>query len=137
MPLFTAPLSGIAAAITIAAASPAAPTVGLYQNAPVSVVSCEQSNYDLNLLLEGPSSPIHYGNLSISFVNRAALKATGVRFAVSTPSGTETIDDAGTFSTGTRISHEFAPVNGDSFAGATNCAVQSVTFSDGTTWQRS
>jgi hypothetical protein len=137
MLLFTAPLSGIAAAITIAAASPAAPAVGLYQSVPVSVVSCEQSNFDINPLLEGPSSPIHYGNLSISFVNRAALKATGVRFAVSTPNGTQTVDDAGSFATGTRISHDFAPVSGDNFAGTTRCAVQSVTFSDGSTWQPS
>ncbi len=137
MPLFTAPLSGIAAAITIAAASPAAPTVGLYQNAPVSVVSCEQTNFDINPMLEGPASPIRYGNLSISFVNRAALKATGDRFAVSTPSGTQTITDAGSFAGGTRISHDFAPVSGDNFAGASQCAVQSVTFSDGSTWQPS
>ncbi|MEO7039982.1 MAG: hypothetical protein ABI186_08150 [Candidatus Elarobacter sp.] len=138
MPLFAAPLlAGLAGAVTIAAASPAgAPNVGLYTSLPVSVVSCEQSSTGIPAMLEGPSSPIQLDNLRISFINRAAVQATDVRFAVSTPNGTQTIDDAGNFGPGARITHNFSPaVGGENFADTAKCAVRSVTFSDGTTWQ--
>ena len=139
MPLFTASLTGIAAAITIAAASPVtAPNVGISTILPINVVSCEQSSYRVFPALEGPNSPFEYSNLSISFVNRAPLAATKVRFAVTTPKGTQTIQDVGTFSNGARISHNFSPdANGENFSDASHCAVQSVTFSDGSTWQPS
>jgi hypothetical protein len=138
MPLFTAPLlTGIAGALTIASASPATP-VGVYTTLPVSVVSCEQSSYNYNPSLEGPSVALQLDNLRISFVNRAALKATDVRFAVSTASGTQTIEDVGNFSTGAQITHNFAPAQtGLNFSDPAKCAVQSVKFSDGSTWQPS
>ena len=139
MPLFTAPfLTGIAGAITIASASPvaAAQPVGVLTTLPISVNACEQSSISINPLLEGPSSPLQLDNLRISFVNRSAVPATDVKFAVSTPNGTQTIDDAGTFGAGARITHNFSPANdGLNFSDPAKCAVQSVTFSDGTTWQ--
>lgn len=138
MPLFAAPLlAGLAGAVTIAASAPAGPpAVGLYTSLPVSVVSCDQSSLDIPAMLEGPNSPIRLDNLRISFVNRAGLQATAVRFAVATPNGTQTIDDVGRFSPGARITHDFSPAEGgQNFSDTANCAVQSVTFIDGTTWQ--
>jgi hypothetical protein len=132
-------LTGIAGAITIASASPSAPTaVGIYTAQPIGVVACEQSSISIPQLTEAPSSALQLDNLRISFVNHAVLKATDVRFAVATPNGTETIDDAGSFAAGARITHNFSPaVGGANFSDPTSCAVQSVTFSDGTTWQPS
>jgi hypothetical protein len=132
-------LTGIAGAITIASASPIAPTaVGIYTTLPISVVACEQSSISIPQLTEAPASALQLDNLRISFVNRAALKATDVRFAVSTPNGTETIDDAGSFATGARITHNFVPaVGGANFSDLASCAVESVRFSDGTTWRPS
>jgi hypothetical protein len=138
MPLFAAPLlAGLAGAVTIAAAAPAAsPAVGYSTTLPVSVVSCEQSSLDIPAMLEGPNPAIRLDNLHISFVNRAGLAATDVRFAVSTPTGTQTIDDAGNFGPGARISHDFSPdAGGQNFSDTAKCAVQSVTFVDGSTWQ--
>ena len=137
MPLFTAPLTGIAAALTIAAVSPvSAPNVGISTTLPISVVSCEQTSYHIFPALEGPNSPLEYDNLRISFVNRAPMPATAVRFAVTTATGTQSIQDVGTFSNGASISHNFSPaVSGENFSDAALCAVQSVTFSDGSTWQ--
>lgn len=138
MPLFAASLlAGLAGAVTIAAVAPAtAPAVGYSTTLPVSVVSCEQSSLDIPAMLEGPNTAIRLDNLRISFVNRAGLAATHVRFAVSTPNGTQTIDDAGSFGPGARISHDFSPAAaGQNFSDTAKCAVQSVTFIDGTTWQ--
>jgi len=137
MPLFAAPLlAGLAGAVTIAAASPSAPAVGYSTTLPVSVVSCEQNSFEIPAMLEGPNPAIRLDNLRISFVNRAALAATDVRFAVSTPTGTQTIDDAGSFGPGARISHDFSPAaGGQNFSDTAKCAVESVTFIDGTTWQ--
>lgn len=138
MPLFAAPLlAGLAGAVTIAAAAPAsAPAVGYSTTLPVSVVSCEQSSFDVPAMLEGPNPAIRLDNLRISFVNRAALAATKVRFAVSTAAGTQTIDDAGSFGPGARISHDFSTdAGGQNFSDTAKCAVQSVTFIDGSTWQ--
>jgi hypothetical protein len=141
MPLFTAPLlTGIAGALTIASATPvaAAGPVGVYTTLPVAVAACEQSSLNVNPALEGPAVAFQLDNLRISFVNRAALKATDVRFAVSTASGTQTIEDVGSFAPGARITHNFAPAQtGLNFSDPAKCAVQSVTFSDGSTWQPS
>jgi len=141
MPLFTAPLlTGIAGALTIASATPATPgsSVGVYTTLPVAVAACEQSSISLNPSLEGPAVALQLDNLRISFVNRAALKATDVRFAVSTPNGTQTIEDVGSFAPGAQITHNFAPAQtGLNFSDPAKCAVQSVTFSNGSTWQPS
>jgi len=141
MPLFTAPLlTGIASALTIASTGPAAPagSVGVYTTLPVAVAACEQSSISLNPALEGPAIALQLDNLRISFVNRAALKATDVRFAVSTPGGTQTIEDVGSFAPGAQITHNFALARtGLNFSDPAKCAVQSVTYSDGSTWQPS
>ena len=142
MSLFTAPfLTGLAGAITIAAATPAsaAAPVGVLTNLPISVATCEQASIQiLPVGTEGIGTALQYDNLRISFVNRAALSATKVRFAVRTGTGTEIIDDKGSFASGARITHNFSPsLNGENFSDPANCAVQSVTFSDGSTWQPS
>jgi hypothetical protein len=132
-------LTGITGAITIASASPSAPTaVGIFTTLPISVAVCEQTSLSVPALTEGPSAALQLDNLRISFVNRAALPVTDVRFAVTTPNGTQTIDDVGSFAGGARITHNFAPaVGGANFSDPASCAVQSVTFSNGTTWQPS
>jgi hypothetical protein len=71
---------------------------------------------------------------SLTFENRAPLVATDVRFAVSYGSRSQIVDYAGTFSSGTPITEDFTPANAE-YDGSAACSVQSVTFSDGSTWQ--
>lgn len=108
-------------------------------NAPVTVVACDYTSPWLPSSATGipETAAFQSGNLRISFVNQAPLTATGVRFAVRYAGRTQIIDDAGTFSTGTPIVQDFAPFAGAGAYGAegTQCAVESVTFTDGSTWQ--
>jgi hypothetical protein len=128
-------LAGLAGALTLASA----PLVSAVP--PVSVVSCDYSNQQFAAAATGfgeASAPIQTSNLRISFVNQAPLEATDVRFAVSYGGVTQLIDDNGRFATGTPITHDFQPVAAGAFeSSAAQCAVQSVTFADGSTWQPS
>lgn len=84
------------------------------------------------------SAPLQTSNLRISFVNPSPLEATDVRFAVKYGGITQIIDDNGRFATGAPIVHDFQPVATSACAAAgAACAVESVTFADGSTWQPS
>ena len=74
------------------------------------------------------------GNLSISFVNARGVAATQVEFALRAGKATEILVDKGTFSPGTSITHDFAVES--QFSDASALEVVSVTFADGTTWER-
>jgi hypothetical protein len=127
VPLF----STIAGALTIAAGSPATAAVP-----PVSVVSCDYSSLQgTGGMLIPATAPFRTSNLRITFVNRAALTATDVRFTAGYDGRTQVVDDAGTFSSGTPITQDFAPAANLWYNGPAACSVQSVTFSDGSTWQ--
>jgi hypothetical protein len=134
MPILSTTLAtGLAGLLTLGAS----PIVAA--DAPVTVVSCDYSSQWLPSSATGiPESASFQGaSLRISFVNQAPLTATSVRFAVRYAGRTQIVDDAGTFSTGTPIVQEFAPLpNAGAYAAdGAQCAVESVTFSDGSTWQ--
>ena len=134
MPLLTTSLAAGLAGILSLGASPIAAV-----DAPVTVVSCDYTSQWLPSSATGipETASFQAGTLRISFVNQAPLTATNVRFAVRYGGRTQILDDAGTFSTGTPIVQDFTPLSGTSAYGAdgAQCAVESVTFSDGSTWQ--
>jgi hypothetical protein len=133
MPLLsTSIITGLAGALSLASASPIAAAV-----APVSVVSCDYSSVQSTGGLTIPeSAPFQVSNLRISFVNQAPVTATNVRFAVRYADRTQIIEDAGSFSTGTAITQDFSPAAPSAYyTGGAQCSVESVTFSDGSTWQ--
>jgi hypothetical protein len=134
MPILSTSLATGLAGILSLGASPMAAV-----NAPVTVVACDYTSQWLPASASGipETASFQGGNLRISFVNQAPLTATGVRFAVRYGGRTQIVDDAGTFSTGTPIVQDFAPLPGTGAYGADDaqCAVESVTFSDGSTWQ--
>ena len=134
MPILTTSLATGLAGILSLGASPIAAV-----NAPVTVVSCDYTSQWLPSSATGipESASFQSGSLRISFVNQAPLTATNVRFAVHYAGRTQIVDDAGTFSTGTPIVQDFAPLaNAGAYGNdGAQCAVESVTFSDGSTWQ--
>jgi hypothetical protein len=134
MPILTTSLATGLAGILSLGASPLAAI-----DAPVTVVSCDYTSQWLPASATGipESASFQGGNLRISFVNQAPLTATSVRFAVHYAGRTQIVDDAGTFSSGTPIVQDFAPLANAGAYGAdgAQCAVESVTFSDGSTWQ--
>jgi hypothetical protein len=122
---------GLAGALTLAAGGPP-----LLAPSPVSVVSCQYEKLpgignDLGAGM--PARDI--GNLRITFENQAPVAATDVRFAVQYAHRSQVIDAAGTFSSGTPITQDFGPSTNPGYNGPATCTVQSVTFSDGSTWQ--
>jgi hypothetical protein len=123
-------LAAAGGALTLSASSPAAAAVP-----PVSVVSCDYSSMQGsggNLI--PATAPFQTSNVRVTFVNNAALAATGVRFAVGYDGRTQIIEDTGTFSSGTSITQDFIPSANLRYNGSATCSVQSVTYSDGSTW---
>jgi hypothetical protein len=119
--------TGIAAATGAMAllASPAA--------APINITSCSVSSTPSQVIPD--TARFWSDNLLITFVNQAPVPATDVRFAVTYKGQTQVLDDTGTFSTGTPITQNLSPSPEPQYDGAAACSVQSVTFSDGSTWQ--
>jgi hypothetical protein len=103
--------------------------------APVAVTSCA-IGAAARPYNEGPLQAVEGGDIAISFVNRAAVEATAVRFTVRTGRTVQTIDDQGSFASGTRIDRTFTPATASYDAGSASCEVEAVSFADGTTWQR-
>jgi hypothetical protein len=133
MPLFTSTLAGLAGALSLAAGSPIASA-----SSPVSIVSCNYSSEQSSAALTPEMAPYQVRNLQISFVNQAAVTATGVKIAVRYADRTQIVEDAGTFSTGTPITRNFVPAGGGAYGGGSaQCAVEAVTFADGSVWQAS
>jgi len=132
MPLFSA-VAGMTGALTLAAGSPAAAAPP-----PVSVVSCDYGSMQGSGGLVIPeTAPFQTSNLRITFENQAPLAATDVVFAVGYDGRTQIVEDAGTFSRGTQITQDFMPSANLRYNGSAVCSVQSVTFSDGSTWHSS
>jgi hypothetical protein len=126
--MFRALAAGVTGALTLAAGSPAAAAVS-----PISVSSCDYVTYDMPSI---PATPLlRHANLRITFTNEAPLTATDVRFAVRYRASTEVVEENGKFSSGTPITHDFQPSASPWYHGSAECSVQSVTFSDGSTWQ--
>ena len=131
MPLLSTSLvAGLAGALSLTGASPFAAAAP-----PVSVVACDYTTIGTGTALP-ELTPIQVGNLRITFVNQAPQAATHVRFAVRYADRTQVVDDAGTFSSGTPITQDFAPAGNAPYGGsAAECSVLSVSFADGSTWQ--
>ncbi|MEA2718983.1 MAG: hypothetical protein QOJ39_847 [Candidatus Eremiobacteraeota bacterium] len=124
--------AGIAGVLTLAASAPALAAPG---PVPVSVVSCSYEKIsEVNDVGPG-AAPVNTGDLQITFVNHSPLTATGVRFAVQYANRSQVVDASGTFSSDTSITKDFAPSANPWYNGSAACTVQSVTFSDGSTWQ--
>ena len=124
---------GLAAAFSAAANLPTPQTIA-FSASPVQVTSCA---YTAVPSLSATSFDNGYapsiGNLRISFVNLAPVAATRVSFAVTEDGQTRVVEDNGTFSTGTAIDHEFTAIEPQA-SGLGSCAVASVSFADGTSW---
>ena len=128
MPLFTA-IAGVTGVLMLAAGSPAAVP-------PVSISACDYNTVaGASSLLTPGSPPFRVSNLRITFVNRAPVTATNVRFEVRYGPRTQIIEEAGRFSSGNPITENFTPSTNPEYDGSAACSVQSVTFSDGSIWQ--
>jgi hypothetical protein len=126
--MFISAIAGLAGALSVAADTPLAATAP-----PVSVASCDYATYDVPPI---PATPlIQHGTLIITFTNQAPVTATDVRFAIRYRASTEVVDESGTFSSGIPITKDVEPSTSPGYHGPAYCAVQSVTFSDGSTWQ--
>ena len=125
--------TAIAATVFAASAVPALAQPA--PQAPIAVTSCaiDAAARPYN---EGPLQAAVGGDIAISFVNRAGVEATAVRFLVRTGRTVQTIDDRGSFASGTRIDRIFTPAAASYDAGSASCEVEAVSFADGTTWQR-
>ncbi len=126
--------TAIAATVLAAAATVPAQAQPMPQ-APVSISSCAIA-MPARLYTEGPLQAAEGGSIQIAFVNRAAVAATAVRFQVRTGRTLQTIDDTGSFASGTTIERSFAPAAATYDSADAACEVESVSFADGTTWQR-
>jgi len=127
-------LAGLAGALSLVAA-PVATAVP-----PINVVSCVYTSQQVSSAVTGfaRTAPFELSNLRISFVNQGPLEARDVRFAVSYDGLTQIVDDRGRFATAKQITRDFQPLATGTFRDdPARCAVQSVTFADGSTWQPS
>lgn len=130
MPILST-IAGVAGALTLAAGSPA-----MAAATPVSVVSCDYTSLQGDgVQLVPETAPIVTNNVRLTFVNNTPLTATDVHFAVRYGDSTQIVDETGTFSSGTPITRNVLPSIDLYYNGSATCGVQSVTFSDGSTWQ--
>ena len=125
-------IAGLTGVLTLAAGSP----VLAATPPPVSVVACDYSSYegDAGQLIPA-TAPFRTSNLLLTFENNAPLPATHVRFAVQYAGSTQIVDETGTFSSGIPITKDVTTSPGSEYNGSAACSVQSVTYSDGSTWQ--
>jgi hypothetical protein len=104
---------------------------------PIKVAACDvQTSYLQESGGDAPLAVPDSATLSINFVNTAPKTVSSVIFDVTDDIGNAyTIKDAGMFTTGVAIDHEF---NSKSIgASDAKCAIQKVTFQDGSTWMAS
>jgi hypothetical protein len=105
-----------------------------FTNGPVSIQGCNTYTVSAyGAVPEGPTIP-DIPFVEIAFVNRYDSAAKKVRFALRSGNAAEIVTDSGTFSTGTTITHLFSP--GNVGTNTVECAVESVTFADGSAWTR-
>lgn len=130
-------VSVAAAAIAVSAAVPGGAQQRVaYQNNPVRIqhVSTAQGYVSPSTAFGGSWAIPTSADLSISFVNAGNVPATSVAFTLRSGNDTETVVDKGSFAPGASITHDFEV--GAAFGSATHIEVESVTFADGTSWQR-
>jgi hypothetical protein len=123
--------------LALSAAIAAAPTQSAYTGIqPVQVASCSVTAASPAISVPfGTTEAPQVAQTAISFVNQAPSAIAAVTFSVSDGRTTSQIVDKGTFSSGVAIDHSFVtPEFGNDLAGV-SCSVQSVAFTDGSTWQ--
>jgi len=116
--------------LALVAALSAPQTTAYTATSPIQVASCSVAQTQTQAGFPGGLSLPANSSLAISFVNQDQKTINSVTFNVN---GTPIVD-AGTFSTGARISHNFAAPELIGSSDLT-CNVQSVAFADGSTWQ--
>lgn len=114
----------------LVAALSAPQTTAYTATSPIQVASCSVSQTQGQAGFPGGLSLPENSSLAISFVNQDQKTVNSVTFNVN---GTPIVD-AGSFSTGARISHNFVAPQLIGSSDVT-CSVQSVAFADGSTWQ--
>lgn len=117
--------------VLVAALSPSpTDTAAFALHSPVRVAACEVSAppADLNIGTDGAPAAPGGSALRVRFSNEGTQPIKRVVFALNDGS---TIVDAGTFTPGVTIDHEFN-IAGDE---ANSCSVASVTYADGTQWK--
>jgi hypothetical protein len=125
-------LASLALAAALAAPQTVAQTTAYTSNSPIQVASCDVSTSPATAGIAGFSNiQVPTGtSFSISFVNHAPVVAKSITFDVN---GTPVVD-AGTFSSGVTINHQFVDPGLVGQSDAT-CSVQSIAFADGSVWQ--
>jgi len=123
----------IFAPLALIASLAGSPADTAYSNQPIQVAGCSVASSAPLSNLPGLSVP-YSSNLTIAFTNTSPKTVKSVTFAVNDGRSTSNIVDAGTFSSNVRIEHDFVTPQliGESDVA---CSVQSVAFSDGSTWQ--
>lgn len=103
---------------------------------PVRVASCSVTPASPALSLPfGTTEAPQVAQTAISFVNQAQGAIAAVTFNVSDGRTTSQIVDKGTFSSGVAIDHSFITPEFGNDLSDLSCSVQSVAFTDGSTWQ--
>lgn len=130
--------SAAAAVISAGASVPVnAQTSVAYSSDPIKVVRYAIDpafSTALSAASEGANQELpSTGSVTVSFVNSGSVPVTSVVFALRTGKQTEIIVDKGTFSTGARITHDFAA--GSELDGTSALEIQKVTLADGSVWQ--
>lgn len=106
--------------------------VSLSSNGPVTIKTCTTGIVRSEMLYKTD------GNYRISFVNTDDRTADLVQFFLQIGGQTLYIKDAGTFATGSTVSHYFGDRGGEIAVidePSISCFVKRVHFSDGTDWQ--
>lgn len=137
---------GAAALSAVLLAGIAAPPVGAQTaSAPVVINSCgpmlDNKNPSTQTLFGLPVASTSNG-IQIQFTNESLKTANLINFAVDSNGDSFVIRDVGTFSPNIEITHKYRNGAGQAFvlpalvAPKISCHVQSVSFTDGTTWRR-
>lgn len=133
----TTVLTSIAiAAVSLAMTEPSVAQDSNVADTPVSISTCDViENY---VVTSGDDTGVYSmlagATVRIAFVNRSKQAATKVSFLIKGQGVDGTIVYNGRFSTGVRIDYTFGPFN--YVDPNSTCDVTSVTFDDGTAWQR-
>jgi hypothetical protein len=138
-------IKGAAAAAAAAITLSAVPFAASAQtSAPIQITSCDVQQYvptQVRPFWYPWGGPFPYGSLytdglHISYVNRTQKTIDRVAFAVDYRGDVQRIVDAGTFSPGVTIDHEFGQFTGLAFLGnqPNSCSVAGVRFTDGSVW---
>jgi len=125
------------ASLALSAAVATAPVQYAYTGtSPVSVASCSLEPAAPAISFPfGPPSVSGSASTAISFENEAPATVASVTFAVTDGRTTSQIVDKGTFSSGVSIDHSFITPEFQNDVSDVTCSVQSVAFTDGSTWQ--